>query len=68
MGVVVQGKIVFMGKYSDYSSYLSQREGLVKFFLCFCVHFPGVGTVSASILAISKKGWINLIRRYVVYI
>ena len=65
MGVVVLWKIVFMGKYSDYSSYLSQIEGGVKFFLYFCVYFPGVDTVSTSILAISKKGWINLISIYV---
>ena len=58
-------KSVFMGKYSDYSSYLSQIEGWVKFFLYFCVYFPGVDTVSTSILAISKKGWINLISIYV---
>ena len=57
-------KSVFMGKYSDYSSYLSQIEGWVKFFLYFCVYFPGVDTVSTSILAISKKGWIYLISIY----
>ena len=31
MGVVVLGEIVFMEKYSDYSSYSSQIEGWVKF-------------------------------------